>query len=338
MNPARLKAIGKLVFFLGAPLGFLLALFGSGVYCGVTHRHAITSFERDTLGLDVEVPPAPAPGGASLNDLVGSLPRPTMPELPRPASPSPSPQPGTSATPPAAPAADPPPAAQPPAGPPTKVDAVTGTLADRLAMPVRVKVKVLVDDELVRAHPDWIDYVQRSVDRASAIYQEQFGITLELASVGRWPIATAGLGAAQLLADLQTRPRESADVLFGLTARPLDDRIAGEAETPASDSPFNGTRGVVYAVPGLHDAHLPTLLHELGHLFGALDVTDPVDPAYQAGSWMSYAPIDATRGPWIDADNRARVLVRKDKPFAPDAPSTPPGAPAEPTDPVGEPM
>lgn len=337
MNRARLKAIGKLLFFLGAPLGFLAALFGGGVYCGVTHRYAITSFERDNLGLDVEVPAAPeaAAGGRFAELIRRSVPQLELPQWPSAPPPTSAPPVSVATPAPVGPTANAP--VDAPTAPPAKVDAVTGALADRLALPVRVKVKVLVDDELVQAHPDWIDYVQRNVDRASAIYREQFGITLELASVGRWPIATAGLGSGQLLADLRARPRESADVLLGLTNRPLDNRIAGEAETPDTDSPFNGTRAVVYAVPKLHDPHLSTMLHEFGHIFGALDVTNPDDPAFKAGSWMSYAPIDPARAPWIDADNRARVLARKDKPFGPDA-APPVAAEVEPPPTADEPM
>jgi hypothetical protein len=187
-----------------------------------------------------------------------------------------------------------------------------------LALPVTVRVKVLVDDELIAAQPDWIDYVQRTVSAASQTYQKQFGITLELTSVGRWPVVGAGMDADQLLADVRARAREGNDIVLGFTNRPWDDRVAGKADTPTPDSAFNGAYGVVYATPAHHLAHLRTMLHEVGHIFGATDITDPGDPGFRAGSWMSYAPARETDAPWIDADNRRRILERKDMPFIPE--------------------
>jgi hypothetical protein len=47
---------------------------------------------------------------------------------------------------------------------------------------------------------------------------------------------------------------------------------------------------------------------------------------------MSYAPAHDGQAPWIDADNRKRVLERKDKPFAPEGTNIGGPAPA----PAGE--
>ncbi|MBK8239448.1 MAG: hypothetical protein IPK74_28325 [Deltaproteobacteria bacterium] len=328
MNRARLKVIGKLMLLLGLPVSIVLGLFGGGVYCGVTHRGALLGFEHDVLGLDVEVPAAPKPAPPS----TGGGPATTV-------EPAPAVQPTTEPPPSVAPPSDPPRSTPPTATPPTTtppveptpettttVDPVSSDLAALVALPVRLRVKVVVDDELMRQRADWIDYVQRTVASASSIYQQQFGIDIELVGVSRWSVTTAGLSADQLLSELRTRPREGADVLVGMTARPLDGSISGEAETPTPESAFNGAYGIVYAVPRAREPHLRTLLHELAHMFGALDVTDPQDPAWQAASWMSYAPVRDGQVPWIDAENRKRVLSRKDKPFAPEPDSAPPAA------------
>ena len=58
MNWKRVKAVGKLVLLFGTPLLVVLGLFGYGVYVGDLYRHGITSFEKEWLGLDVEVAPA----------------------------------------------------------------------------------------------------------------------------------------------------------------------------------------------------------------------------------------------------------------------------------------
>jgi hypothetical protein len=330
MNGKRILAIGKLVLLFGTPVALVVGLFSCGVVYGVEHRRGITSFERDWLGLDVDVPAAPAM--PTLPAVPGGAPAATTPPAAAPPVAAPPATAPPVATPPAPPVAAPPVAAPPAAAPPvavpptavvpttpaTRTDPLAGDLAQRLALPVTVHVKVLIDDELIAAQPDWIDYVQRVVAAASATYEQQFGITLKLTSVGRWPVATAGLDADQLLADVRARAREGNDLLVGFTNRPWDDRTAGKADTPAAQSPYNGAYGVVYATPGHRNAHLRTLLHEVGHIFGATDITDASDPDFQAGSWMSYAGARETDAPWIDADNRRRILERKDKPFIPE--------------------
>ncbi|MCX4244801.1 M12 family metallo-peptidase [Paraliomyxa miuraensis] len=343
MNRKRILAIAKLVLLFGTPLALIFGLFSCGVYCGVQNRAGITHFERDWLGLDVEVPD---------DATVAKAPETKAPETKAPETRAPETKapetkaPPTTAVPPSTPSTTPsvtPPATQVPSTTPpttggpeplpppqTKVDPLDGSLAARLQLPVTVRIKVLVDPPLIEDHPDWIDYLQRTVSRASQVYEQQFGIRLELSGVGRWMVATEGMGASELLDDLRGRPREGAEILVGFTNRPFDDTTAGQADTPLPDSPFNGAYGVVYATRHHREAHLRTLLHEVAHMFGALDITDPANPAYQAGSWMSYAAVPESREPWIDVDNRQRVLMRKDLPFAPEALPTPSPAEIEP--------
>lgn len=328
MNAKRLKAIAKLLVLFGAPLAFIAGLFSWGVHCGVQNRHAILSFEHDWLGIDVDVPPPPAPtpsseergkSSASEPTKAGATDGPSKPQEPKVAETKRPPQPtSTAGAPTAEDPRDPPAPTESDVPVQTVPDPLEGDLAARLALPVTVGIKALVDQELIDAHPDWIDYVQRNVSEASLVYEKQFGIEIELVSVGRWPVATAGMGADELLADLHERPREAAQILVGFTGRPLDGSTSGRAETPTEDSPFNGAYAVVYAVPGNRQQHLRTLLHEVAHLFGALDVADAQDPAYQAGSWMSYSRVRDQIAPWIDAENRRRILERKDRPFRPE--------------------
>ncbi len=338
MNWKRIKAVGKLGLLFGTPLLVVLGLFGTGVYVGDLYREPITSFEKEWLGLDVDVAPGhDAPGEDENEDTPEDEPAPkgdendaseakdaseSKAESAEPAgevAPKPEPKPEPPAPDPSPTELTPPPAEPPPevAVPPMTVDPVEGPLATQLATPVAVGVKVLVDDALVQRRPDWIDYVQRTVSRASSVYQKQFGVQLELVSVGRWGVPTEGLSSLELLEDVQARPREAASLVVGFTERPLDDRTSGKAFTPEADAPFNASAAVVYANASHRDAHLRSLLHELGHLFGALDIADARHPDYQSGSWMSYAPVPESQAPWIDAANRARILERKQKPFAP---------------------
>ncbi len=337
MNRKRIIAIAKLVLLFGTPLALLLGLFSCGVYCGVSNRGGITRFERDWLGLDVQVPDEPAadPPEAAADDGADEpsapspqtkTPTPTpvgetpVAETPSPTTtPAPTPTPAPT-TPPAAVVPGPSPSAGVPAPlppPQTRVDPLDEASSARRAEAVVVPIRVLVDASVIEGRSDWIDYVQRTVGRASHIYEQQFGIRLQLAGVGQWVVAPEGMDSAALLADLRARPREGASVVVGFTARPFDGSTSGTADTPTADSPFNGASGVVYATVGHREPHLRTLLHELAHLFGARDIIDPEHPAWKAGSWMSYAQVPENQAPWIDRDNVQRVLGRKDLPFAP---------------------
>lgn len=351
MNTKRIKAIAKLGLLFGTPLALLFALFAWGVHFGALHRDGITQFERDWLGLDVEVAPpfgesdgkdgkdgpkkdeAQTQGDGSEGAEEGGAPDRDQPDE-RPdrsdsdrsdeardsrddAERDPGDDPG-----------DAPP--QPPAGesdssdvepsvteaPAPRVDPLAGELAQRLQLPVTIEIKVLVDPALADARPEWIDYVQRSVAEASRIYQKQFGIELEVVGVGQWPTAVAGLGAQELLQDLQARPREAGQILVGLTAHELDDVAT---DVPGSGDPFNGAYAVVGPIEGHGQPHLRGLLREISRLLGARAVTDPGHPDYQAGSWMRNAPVAESQAPWIDAANRQRILERKDRPFRPES-------------------
>jgi hypothetical protein len=341
MNAKRIRAIAKLVLLFGTPVAVVLGLFSCGVYYGAKHRHAITSFEKEWFGLDVTVaPPWPGAEEAEVKPEVPTKPgsestparSPSGAEPAKPGTDAPEPRvvPVSDPPPPREPSPDEPAAREPPREPPPtdpivgedepepRTDPLAGDLAQRLATPVTVRVKVLVDRELMEQQPAWIDHVQRTVSQASTIYDKQFGVQLRLAGVVEWAVATEGMSAEELLEDVRSRPREGADILLGFTNRPLDDHKAGIADTPEPDNPFNGAYGVVYANRGHRNPHLRTLLHEIAHLFGASDITDPEDSDWAAGSWMSYAPVPSNQAPWIDADNRARVLHRKDRPFRPE--------------------
>ncbi|MEX1367923.1 MAG: M12 family metallo-peptidase [Nannocystaceae bacterium] len=339
MNRKRILAVAKLVLLFGTPVAFVLGLFSGGVYCGVQNRARVASFERDWLGLDVEVPdtpkaepeataapepkpePEPEPGDGNDPTPAAAAPEASSSGGSVGATPSPEPAPGPPQPAPA-PAAEVPPAAV--AGVPAprpdisaKVDPLDEAGVARLGIPVTVKVQVIVDASFIQSRSDWIDVVQRTVSSASRVYQEQFGITLELWSVGRWDVPDQGMSAAGLLADLQARPRQGANVLLGFTDRSFDGTVADKPVSPAADAPFNSAYGVVYGTTGHRESHLRTLLHELARMMGAKEISNPQDPAWLAGSFMSYAPVPETQALWIDAANRERVLERKDKPFAP---------------------
>src|SRR5690606_31260228 len=118
----------------------------------------------------------------------------------------------------------------------------------------------------------------------------------------------------------EARSRESADMLLAFTHRPLASRLdPPEADSDSDSTPFNGAYAVVHASSATngHDAHVRTMLREVGRMFGARDIVDAEEPDWQAGSWMSHATVAPSQAPWIDGANRRRILERKDKPFRP---------------------
>ncbi len=304
----------KLTSLLVTPLLVVVAIFAWGAYVGQVHRHDVLSFERDWLRMDIDVPEIQEPVAkddpsdqTDVDREVSAAPVVQAPQhvLPSPSVPvSPS---VTSALPnPATPTPDQ--AAQTPQ-PPIEASApepLPSDLAASFAMPFTLQLAVIVDDELVEGHHDWIDYVQSTVHQASAIYQTQFGIRLELIAVARRPTITEGSSTDERRAD--------ADVLVAMTQRPPDSSRPEHGELHRRGELSGGAEVVVYADPQ-HPAapHLRTLLRELARQFGALDVTDSRAPAWQAGSWMSYAVVAEGRDRWIDPENRRRVLEHKGK-------------------------
>ncbi len=309
MASTRLKSLSKLALLLGVPVALLFALFAGGVYCGVDNRAAILGFEHDWLGMDVVVPATPTPTPSEPVTPVTSTPVTSTPE---PAKPIP-PQPVVTPTP--TPVVTPEPAPKPgPAALATVTDPVPLTLAStlplpddlhgRMAEPVRVRVNVLVDPELVDRRPDWIAYVQRNIAWASQVLETQVGVRLELRGVSVWPGPANGQ-----LADLQRRDRGGADLLLGFTTQGF---TASSAVAPGES---NLGAALVQQNPASRAPHLRGLLHAVGASLGAAAVTDPASDAARTGSFMADVSTPDSVPLALDADSRRRILERKSLPF-----------------------
>ena len=309
MASSRLKSLSKLALLLGVPVALLFALFSGGVYYGVAKRDAILRFEHDWLGMDVVVP----------TPKVEPPPVTTSPEAPKldpvdPVAPVAPVTPVTPVTPVVMPVTPTPVVA--PVTTPAALVAVTEPLpltlgaplplADdlraRLAEPVRVRVKVLVDPELVDRRPDWIAYVQRHIAWASQVLEAQVGVRLELRGVVVWP-GTAGASAEAQREDLRARSRDGADLLLGLS----NHRFASAPfVTPPGDA--NAAQAIVWANPSSRAPHLRGLLFAVGQSLGAVAVADP-------SSFMGDVLAADSAPLSLDADSRRRMLERKSLPF-----------------------
>ena len=340
----RLKTIWNLTLTVGIVV-LVCTLVGWGIYLGDQHRQAILYFESDVLGMKVAgaaaVSPDPSARPAA-SPRAGSSRR-AMPSPPsaRPARAAGNPQArsdtgeiATALPQPVAPAlAAAPTARRLPAeerstasidrdairaaAPSAVPEAMAADPMVSMNVPITIRVKVLVDERFAKANAEWISPVQRTMSAAANVYRDNFGIDLSLVGVVKWGDALAGQTADTVYEALRGSPREGADVLLGFLSDQLDAYGYLKSMIPA-DSPFNGAYGLVGTMPGSDPPHLRGVLRSLGHLLGAQAVIDPKSEAYRLGSWMSDRPVIAGQAPWIDLDNRSRILQRKGRPYLPE--------------------
>lgn len=289
----------RLSLLLGGPLLVIFMIFAAGVYTGAASSASVVGFEARWLGME----PGPAEGDEPSGDptepvktepvktvpvkiepvkteLVKTEPVKTEPVKPEPVK---TVKPESTL-----------PIARP--------EPLSTELAERLADTRIIRIKVMVDPALLVTHEGWLDYVDELLRSSSASFEVLFGISLRLQGVVLWE--PAGTTSEALLADLAGRDREGADRIVGLAARPM-----------LGDPPPARDDGVVLVFADLEAAdrdrfHRP-LLRSLAASFGAQPVRDRESPAWRGGSFMSDAPVSADTPPWIDPDNRTRVLQSK---------------------------
>lgn len=211
----------------------------------------------------------------------------------------------------AAPALD---TASPGTAPPTwSTQTAAQGVQDYLALPVTVRVKVFVDELYARAHPDWLTRAQRTLALASSALRLSARIELELIGVVRFAEPLDGLSLPSLLSTLKHRARDGADVALAF----VDHEVSADACTGGDvTSAHNGNLGVVG--PDLMQGYLSGTLRCLGLLMGAQLIDDEDSQAYRLGSFMRPDQnISGQHPPWLDPENRARIMQRKGLPFGP---------------------
>lgn len=305
MSVARLKSLVRLFLLIGLPIALVLGLFGAGVYCGQGHRETILAAERWVgFGGEVAEDPKPEPKPDPKPD-----PTPTTEPKPDPKpepKPEPKPDPKPEPTPEVRPAETEIPV---PVTPPEPL--ATPELQYRLSELLKVRVKLVVDAELLDRRPDWIDYAQRHVAWASPLLERQLGVQLDLRGVVAWPRAWSN--GQDALAALNQVSREDVDLVLALggrsvaTPKQIDVGPAlGFSHAPAA---------FAFANPGSRAPHLRSLLRAVTQAMGGDPVGDP-----QVGDDTPIA---------FSASDRRIILDRKHLPFAraPEAPPAPEEAP-----------
>lgn len=166
--------------------------------------------------------------------------------------------------------------------------------------PLRVvHINVVVDEEYKRAE-GWREDTSRLIASASMVYEKSFGIRLKIKDFGFWTSDNSHLSLLELLNDLQRSvfPPDS-DIVLGLTGQ------------PHLNTDLNGVASYLYGYALLR--HNPsfssmriTLLHEISHLFGAVDI-------FEKGSIMSSKSPDVK----FDAFTERITFLNKQRRFNP---------------------
>jgi hypothetical protein len=329
MSAARLKSLGKLVVLIGLPVSFVVGLFGAGVYVGHGHQAAILGFERDWLGLDVTVPGEPSKPTSETTkpEVVKPEPKPepepgppvTTPEPKPEVKPETRPEPVVETPKPETPKPETP-TWEPPRGPdPIPVSVVDPAplapeLQAKLAEPLKIRVKVVVDEEVAGRRSDWIDYVERHVRWASQVLQRQLGVELELRGIVAWP--TTWPSGQVAFGELASVGSDGADLVIGLGGR----NVRTPVQAAATNAKHHASTAIAFGSDPTSPApHLRGLLRAVTHAMGG----DPIS--------ADNSPIAFT-----DEDRRI-ILERKHLPFTPEAEDdTPPAQPAEDAAPEGD--
>lgn len=146
--------------------------------------------------------------------------------------------------------------------------------------PVKVTVKVLVDDADVRSKSAAAAAVRERVAAASAVLERQCGVKLEVVEIGEWKSDPRAPDMIELLKGFEKWVNPApADLAIGFTSR-----LGGKGPPRASEGTIAGcTRGplathVLVRENGVRTEpeKVEVLLHELAHRFGAAHSPDPI--------------------------------------------------------------
>ncbi len=186
--------------------------------------------------------------------------------------------------------------------------------------PMRVvRVKLVADPALRQADAGWRDTARNLLRAASDYYEERFGIRLAHQATEPWRIAGTTTSSVILMKRLKRSypragGRELHDVVIGLTRQPLDFYKGGRAR---ADRFGNCTQGLGnYIVSHVGDSFsydnrelthdVVALIHEMGHLFGAVHTDDPES--------VMHRDFDLRTG--FDTPNLTVVMKNRFCPFA----------------------
>jgi Metallo-peptidase family M12 len=185
-----------------------------------------------------------------------------------------------------------------------------------------VRVKVLADPVMRQRNPSWDEEVRGLIEAASDYYEREFNVRLITQSTAPWPVHERIPSTAELLVKLKTdfplaRKAADHDLIVAFTGESSSRYTA--AGRPRVDRIGNCRDGLGYyvVVPvrelfryGGASAELTydsvALIHELGHIFGAVHVTDGQSIMNETFDYRTE----------FDMKNRDVILKNRKCPFA----------------------
>jgi hypothetical protein len=183
-----------------------------------------------------------------------------------------------------------------------------------------VRVKALADPSVRARNPRWEEEIRGRVEAASDYFEREFAIRFVTQSVAPWPVQERIRSTPALIAKLKNdfgEKNPAYDLIVAFTAEPLSRYTAeGRARADRVGDCREGlgnyvvtSANKIFRYTGVEsnpDDDTLTLVHELGHIFGAEHVQD-------ARSIMNE---DFDYRAEFDMKNRSVILKNRNCPFA----------------------
>ena len=179
-----------------------------------------------------------------------------------------------------------------------------------------VKVKILADPRIRQVNPRWRDEIERKFEAAADFFDREFGIRLVAQVIHPWALEERIASTSELLRILKKQAPladkdGSFDLIIGFTALPgrispghaRVDEIGNCRDGLGNYIAISATETLNRVDPdsALGNTDVLTLIHELGHIFGAEHVND-------GNSIMS-----VHFKPFSDFDRKNREIILKNK-------------------------
>lgn len=183
-----------------------------------------------------------------------------------------------------------------------------------------VRVKALADPKLREENPRWGEEVRGLVQAASDYLEREFGIRLVTQKVSPWPITDRIPSTPSLMNRLKAEvplrdPEGSYDLIIAFTGERVNVYVGGRARADRIGNCQQGLGNyLVSSVSGrfqYHGSHselemdVVTLIHELGHIFGAEHNQDISSIMHENSGYRTE----------FDKKNRAVITKNKFCPF-----------------------